>query len=160
MDNIVSYFSGEKLQCSIGIFLGLTGLVLSIYFIYLDKVLYRGIAFAFIPLSLLLIAICVGVVIRTPKDIKRVSSYYENDPNKIQTEELPRMEKVMKTFPIVKKVEIGFIIIGILLLLLFRKNDIIKGIGLGLILQGLMLYSFDHFAESRGKIYLEFLNSI
>lgn len=160
MDNILKYFSGEKLQCSIGILIGLAGLALSIYFINLNKEVYKGIAFAFIPLSLLLLAICVGVVIRTPKDIKRVSSYYETEPDKIQSEEIPRMQKVMKTFPVVKKVELGFIIVGILLMLLFWKNDLIRGIGLGLIIQGVILYGFDYFAESRAKIYFEFLNSI
>lgn len=160
MNNIVGYFSGEKLQCSIGILIGLTGLALSIYFIYLNKELYKGMAYAFIPLSLLLLVICVGVVVRTPKDIKRVSTYYESEPEKIQTEEIPRMEKVMKTFPIVKMVELGFVVSGILLLLIFWKNELIRGIGLGLIIQGVMLYGFDHFAQSRAKIYFEFLNSI
>lgn len=160
MDNIVKYFSGERLQCSIGLLIGLIGLALSIYFIYLDKSFFKGIAYAFIPLSILLLSICIGIVIRTPKDINRVSTYFESDPNKIHTEEIPRMEKVMKTFPIVKKVEIGLIIIGILLLIIFWKNDLPKGIGLGLIIQGIMLYGFDHFAESRAKIYFEFLNSI
>lgn len=160
MDDIIKYFSGEKLQCSIGIFIGVVGLALAIYFIYLDKVFLKGIAYAFIPLSLLLLGICVGIVIRTPDDIKRVSSYFASEQDKIQTKEIPRMEKVMKTFPIIKKVEIGFFIAGVLLLLVFGKNDLVKGIGVGLIIQGVILYGFDHFAESRGKIYFEFLNSL
>lgn len=160
MDNILKYFSGERLQCSIGIFLGLLSLALSIYFIYLNKAFFKGIAYAFIPLSLMLLVICVGVVIRTPKDLKRVSSYYESAPEKIQTEEIPRMEKVMRTFPVVKKVEIGLFIVGVLLLVVFWKNDLAKGIGFGLIIQSVMLYSFDHFAESRGEIYFNFLKSI
>ena len=160
MDNILKYFAGEKLQCTIGILLGLTGIVLSVYFIYLDKPIFKGIAFAFTPLSILLLSICIGVVIRTPKDIQRVSSNYESEPTKMQTEELPRMGKVMKTFPIIKMIEIGFIIVGILLLIFFRNNGIIKGVGIGLIIQGIMLYGFDHFAQSRGEIYFEFLNSI
>jgi hypothetical protein len=160
MDNILKYFAGEKFQCSIGILLGLTGILLSIYFIYLSKPVFKGIAFAFIPLSLLLLAICIGIVIRTPKDIQRVTSYYESEPTKMQTDELPRMEKVMKIFPIAKMVEIGFIIVGIFLLLFFWNNDIIKSVGIGLILQGIMLYGFDHFAQSRGKLYFEFLNSL
>ncbi len=160
MDKIVTYFAGEKLQCTIGILPGLTGFALSIYFIFLNKPILKGISFAFLPLSILLLAICVGIVIRTPQDLKRVSSYYENEPNKMQTEELPRMEKVMKTFPIIKMAEIGFIIVGIILALFFWKYDLIKGIGIGLIIQGFMLYAFDHFAESRGKIYWEFLNTL
>lgn len=160
MNNILKYFAGEKFQCSIGILLGLTGILLSIYFIYLSKPVFKGIAFAFIPLSLLLLAICIGIVIRTPKDIQRVTSYYKSEPTKIQTDELPRMEKVMKIFPVAKMVEIGFIIVGIFLLLFFGNNDIIKGVSIGLILQGIMLYGFDHFAQSRGKLYFEFLNSL
>jgi hypothetical protein len=160
MDNILKYFAGEKLQCSIGILLGLSGILLSVYFIYLSKPVFKGIAFAFIPLSLLLLSICIGIVLRTPKDIERVSLYYESEPIKMQTEELPRMEKVMKNFPVIKMVEIGFIIVGVFLLLFFWKNGLIKGIGIGLIIQGIMLYGFDHFAQSRGKIYFEFLNSL
>lgn len=160
MDDIVKYFSGEKLQCSIGIFLGFLGLSLSIYFMYLNKDFLKGMAFAFIPLSLFLLAICIGIVMRTPKDIKRVGTYYQSEQDKIQTAEIPRMEKVMKNFPMIKRVEIGLISVGILLLIAFLNNDLIKGIGTGIIIQGIVLFGFDHFAESRGKIYFEFLNSI
>ena len=160
MDNILKYFAGEKLQCSIGILLGLSSLLLSVYFIYLSKPVFKGVAFAFIPLSLFLLGICIGIVIRTPKDIQRVSSYYESEPTKMNTEELPRMQKVMKIFPVAKMVEIGFIVVGIILLLFFGNNGIIKGVGIGLIIQGIMLYGFDHFAQARGKIYFEFLNSL
>lgn len=160
MDNIIRYFSGEKLQCSIGILLGLLGIALSLYFIYSNKVVLKGMAFAFVPLSTLLLAICIGIVIRTPKDIRRVSNYYENEPSKMRTDELPRMEKVMRTFPIVKIIEMGFIISGVLLVSFFRANDLPMGVGIGLVIQGIMLYVFDHFAQARGKIYLEFLNSL
>ncbi|QQS30395.1 MAG: hypothetical protein IPM47_05450 [Sphingobacteriales bacterium] len=160
MDSIIKYFEGEKLQCAIGILLGLTSIMLSIYFIYINKPVLKGIGYVFIPLSLLLLAVCIGVFMRTPKDIKRVSSYYESDPIKMQTEELPRMEKVMKTFPVIQMVEIVFIFVAAFLLVVFWKNNIIKGVGIGLIIQGIILYGFDHFAQSRGKIYLEFLNSL
>lgn len=160
MDNIVRYFSGEKLQCSIGVLLGLLSLALSVYFITSNDIVFKGIAFTFIPLSTLLIAICIGIVIRTPKDLKRVSTYYENEPMKLQTDELARMEKVMKTFPVIKMVETGFVIVGVILYLLLEKNNLLKGVGMGLIIQGILLYGFDHFAEARGKIYFKFLNSI
>lgn len=34
------------------------------------------------------------------------------------------------------------------------------GIVLGGIVQGVLLYGFDHFAQARGKIYYEFLNAL
>ncbi len=160
MDSILKYFAGEKLQCSIGILVGLLGLGLAIYFIYLNKPMLKGVAYVFIPLSLLLLAICIGIVLRTPKDITRVTTFYETEPAKMLTDELPRMEKVMQNFPVIKAVELGFILIGLCLWLFFARNALFKGIGLGLVLQGVMLFGFDYFAHARGKVYFEYLKTM
>jgi hypothetical protein len=160
MNNIEKYFAGEKLQCTIGIILSLINIALAIYFFTSHKPLLRGLSFTFIPLSVLLLAICIGVVIRTPKDIKRTMAFYKTEPLKMQTDELPRMEKVMRNFTVIKKIEICFFIVGLLMTTFFWKNDLIKGIAIGLIIQGLLLFLFDYSAEARGKAYFEFLNSL
>lgn len=160
MDNISNYFSGEKTQCTAGILLALLSILLAAYFIYTNNILLKGIAVAFILPSLLLLAICVGIVWRTPNDILRVSSYYKSEPSKLQTEELPRMQKVMKTFPIIKTIEVCIFVAGVLLVLFFGKNNLLAGIGIGLAIQGAALYTFDHFAEARGKVYTYYLSSL
>lgn len=160
MNNIEKYFEGEKLQCIIGIIISLIFLSTSIYFLFVQKPVFKGMAYTFIPLSGLLLAICTGVVIRTPTDIERVTTAYHAGSQKIQTDELPRMERVMKNFAVVKKVEICFFIAGVLLALFFWKNNLIKGIAIGLMVQGVILYLFDHNAAIRGKIYTEFLQSL
>lgn len=160
MESILKYFWGEKMQCGIGVVLGLLTIAVSVYILSLQKPFFKGMAYTFIPLSLFLLAICIGIVIRTPKDIKRVSSFYSNEPSRMKSEELPRMDKVMKTFPVIKKAELGFIIMGLVLFIAFGKNEWMKGIGLGLIIQGVLLYGFDHIAEARGNVYFEFLKSL
>ncbi|TND01807.1 MAG: hypothetical protein FD123_4183 [Bacteroidetes bacterium] len=160
MNNIEKYFAGEKLQCTIGIILSFISIALSVYFLALHKPLLRGISFVFIPLSVLLLIICIGVVTRTPKDIERITGFYKTEPQKIQTDELPRMEKVMKNFTLIKRIELCFFTAGLLLTIFFGKNDLIKGIAIGLMIQGAILYLFDYSAEVRGKVYFEFLKSL
>lgn len=78
----------------------------------------------------------------------------------MHTEELSRMEKVIRSFKLIKKIEIAIFLLGLLLVILFWRQDLIKGIALGLILQGVIMYIFDDVAESRGEIYMDFLKSI
>lgn len=160
MNNIEKYFEGEKLQCIVGMIISLIFLSTSIYFLFLQKPVFKGMAYAFIPLSGLLLAICVGIVVRTPTDIERVTTLYQTEPQKMQTDELPRMEKVMKNFAVIKRVEICFFMAGLLLAAFFWKNDLIKGIAIGLMIQSVVLYLFDYSAAIRGKIYFEFLQSL
>lgn len=158
MNNINSYFNGERIQCIIGLILSLIFIAVSVYFLAQGKAFLKGFAYAAIPLSSLLIIICTAVIVRTPKDIKRVIAM-ELSTEQVQQEEIPRMEKVMKSFALIKKVEIGFIVLGIVLMLAFKNNELVRGIALALILEGITLYLFDHIAEARGKIYMEFLMS-
>lgn len=160
MNSIEKYFNGERLQSTAGIVIAVVCIAISIYFLFLQKNLPRGVSYSFLPLSVLLLVICVGIVIRTPKDIERVTTFYKTEPSKLQTDELPRMQRVMRNFTVIKKVEICFFIAGLLLAAFFWKNDLVKGIALGLMIQGVILYLFDHFAEARGKVYFEFLESL
>lgn len=106
MNNIAAYFNGEKFQCMLGLGISLVSIVLSVFFLLSNKVILKGMAYAFLPIALLLLIICVGVIARTSKDIDRVGNFYKSNIEKIQTEELPRMLKVMRSFTVIKKVEL------------------------------------------------------
>jgi hypothetical protein len=158
MEQIQSYFSGERLQCSIGIAISLISIALATYFWNSGTPLFKGIAYPFFPISILLLIICVGVVWRTPKDVARVSQYAVSEPAKLKTEELKRMEQVMQNFKTIKRVEVVLFGVG-LLLLFFGGNPLLKGIGLGLLVQASVMFLFDTFAEKRGQVYWEYLNA-
>ena len=163
MTPVNDYFSGEKTQCLIGIVLGLISIAVAIYsLIQLQTELYKGIAYPFLIISVLLIIICAGVVWRTPRDIARVNQFVQQEPEKIHTEEIPRMKAVMKNFKIIKIVEACLFVIalGIILYASSKNKDLLKGIGLGLAIQSAIMYGFDYFAHARGKIYWEFLQSL
>jgi hypothetical protein len=81
-------------------------------------------------------------------------------PQKIQAEEIPNMEKVMKSFNIIKKVELVIFILGLVLSVVFWQNELMRGVAVGLVIMGISLYVFDHIAESRGETYVQFLKSL
>ena len=160
MDNVIAYFNGEKLQCSVGAIVSIIVIAISIVFLFQQKPFLKGLSYAAIPLSVLLLSVCIGVVFRTAKDIERVSIFRKETPERIQTDEIPRMEKVMKSFNIIKKVEIVVFIMGLVLAVLFWRNELVRGVAIGLVIMGASLYVFDHIAEYRGEKYIQFLKSL
>lgn len=160
MNQIEQYFNGEKFQCSTGIIISLLFIALSIFLFRMNIALYKGMAYTFFTLSTFLIIICIGVVVRSPKDIRRVNQYLKSEKEKIEIVEIPRMEKVINNFKVIKIIEIVLVLFGLIFLLVFSKTDFFKGIAIALILQGLVLFAFDFFAEKRAKPYYQYLKTL
>ncbi len=161
MTPIQEYFDGEKTQCTLGLILALLFIGLAIFFLVQVKTdYYRGMAYPFLAIPVLLFVICVTIILRAPEDMIRVTKYAIEQPTKIRTEEIPRMEKVIRNFKLIKIVEIAFILAGIGMFFLATKYPMIKGAGMGLTIQSTMLLIFDLVAEKRGSVYIEYLRSI
>ena len=157
MQPITRYFHGESLQCQVGIGVALVCLLIAAAFLWTGKPFHKGMAYPFILIPLILMMICITVVLRTPGDIRRVTGFYQSAPEKLKSEELPRMEKVMASFKALKRVEIVLGIAGILLAILLRHKEVWSGVGLGLFFQAVIMLRFDIIAETRGKTYIDFL---
>jgi hypothetical protein len=110
--------------------------------------------------SILEIIVGISLIYRSPKDIIRVENYIKNEQFKIKTDEIPRMEKVMKNFVFYRYLEIALILIGVILYFASTDSDFWGGLGFGLFIQASIVLTLDYFAERRGFIYLEYLNSI
>lgn len=160
MNQIEQYFNGEKFQCSVGIIISIFLIALSFFLFKMNTAVYKGMACTFVTLSTFLIIICIGVVVRSPKDIIRVNQYLKAEREKIETVEIPRMEKVINNFKVIKIVESILVLFGLVFLLIFSKNDLFKGIAIAIILQGLVLFTFDFFAEKRAKPYYLYLKTL
>jgi hypothetical protein len=77
------------------------------------------------PLTIIaVIQIVVGgaVYLKSPKDIVRVGEMVQTGKTKIQTEEIPRMETVVKNFALYKWVEIALILVGIIIFFVFNQH--------------------------------------
>lgn len=161
MSPVVNYFTGEKAESYIFLVLGIVGIVIGCYLFWVRcSSFWKGFAIPLILVALLEIIVGTTLIYRSPKDIKRVESYVKNEQSKILTDEIPRMEKVMRNFVMFRYTEIALMMMGILIYLAFAKFDFWKGLGLGLFIQASIVLALDYFAESRGSIYLDYLNSV
>ncbi|MCK9409894.1 MAG: hypothetical protein M0R68_12260 [Bacteroidetes bacterium] len=161
MNEVEIYFNAEKNESLLFILVGFIACSISLYyFLKLRLPFYSGIGYAFTTIALIQVTVGISVYVRSPKDIVRVKNVLQNNTNGLQTEEIPRMNRVMKNFVLYRWIEIAFIFIGILLIFAMKEASVWSGVGLGLMVQSGFMLLLDHFAESRGKIYLEYLEQI
>ncbi len=161
MEAIKNYFNAEKAESLLFIGFGIFTLVLSIYFFFFIKDgFWKGLAIPLIFFSLVQIVIGTTIFTRSPKDDLKVENILKYEPQKIQLEEIPRMEKVMKNFVYYRYFEIGMMVLGLVLMFSLSNYGFWKGFGLGLFIQCAVLLSLDFFAEKRGHFYIEHLKTI
>jgi hypothetical protein len=161
MNPVIKYFHGERVESFLFLVVGLAGLAVSCYSLFLKASSYwKGFAIPFLLVSILEIIVGISLIYRSPKDIIRVENYIKNEQFKIKTDEIPRMEKVMKNFVSYRYLEIALILIGAILYFASTDSDFWRGLGFGLFIQASIVLTLDYFAERRGFIYLEYLNSI
>lgn len=104
-----------------------------------------------------LIQVLVGTTVyfRSPSDSKRVTTWVESEVPRIQSDEIPRMRKVMKSFVAYRYVEMALIVAGLILILANQDANFWKGVGAGLFAQSTLMLLADFFAERRGAHYLK-----
>ena len=161
MNPVEKYFIGEKAESYIFILIGFIAFALAFYFFFaLKSSFWKGVAIPFIIVALLEFVVGYTIVTRSPKDIARVETFIQKEPQNIKKLEIPRIEKVMNNFIVFRYVEIGLIVFGIALMYSSMNDTFWRGIGLGLFMQASIVLCLDFFAERRGHIYLEYLNQL
>ncbi|WP_375558770.1 hypothetical protein ACE193_13590 [Bernardetia sp. OM2101] len=159
---VQDYFTAERFESLFFIGVGVIAMAISVYFIFvMKKPFFYGMAISLIFVALIQLVVGTTVFLRSPKDIIKVENILKNEPSSIKTEEIPRMKTVMKNFVTYRYVEIGLAILGIILYFAFSTQtftmSLLKGLGLGLAIQAILMLSLDFFAEKRGHEYLDTL---
>ena len=155
--DIEKYFIAEKQESLVFLVIGIIAVVLALIFYFAVKPpVYKGAA---LPLLILgLVQAVAGYAVFVRSDDQRVSQVYAYDmnPDQLKTIELTRMRKVKTNFLIYRWVEIGFIIAGLVIIIIFR-NDIETyywlGFGITLTLMAAELFTADWIAEKRAVSY-------
>jgi len=161
MSTVKDYFNAEKFESLFFIAVGVLAIGISVYHWFVVKESYsKGMAVSLSLVACIQLTVGFTVYLRSPKDIIRVENILKNDPTKIQTEEIPRMEMVMKNFIAYRYIEIALIIVGLTLFFLLPNHAFWKGLGLGLLIQAALMLLLDFFAESRGSEYLTYLKNL
>ena len=164
---IYRYFSGEKQESLLFLIVGIVAILLAIVFWFFVKTnpsFFKGAAIPLLAIGIIQAVVGYTVYARTDKQQKNIAYNMGIEPvSYIKQTEMPRMKTVMKSFIIYRRVEIAFIIAGLVLIFLFR-TDTSKtfwyGFGIALAIQALLMLSADYFAEKRGGVYTKELQKL
>lgn len=161
------YFMAEKQESLLFVIIGSVAIILSIVFFFFIKSnpsFYKGAAIPLMAIGLLLGV--VGYTVYARSEEQRKSVAYDmglNPAAYINSQELPRMKKVMKNFAIYRYAEIILALAGVALFFYFRnQNDkqFLTGLGLTLAIMAITALAADYFAEKRGAVYTKELENI
>jgi uncharacterized integral membrane protein len=109
MHQIEKHFNDEKNESLLFILVAFVAVGFAIY--YLTKIklpFYTGMSYPFIVVAFLQIVVGTSVYFRSPKDIARVHEKVLTDKSKIKTEEIPRMQVVMKKFDLYRGLKLPY----------------------------------------------------
>ena len=161
MTPITIYFSAEHAESIVFIATGLIALAFAVWAMRVKRSpIWCGAAW---PLALIAaIQLVVGGIIfqRSPQDLARVQQTVAHDTARIASEEIPRMQQVMKGFQTYRWVEVALLAAGLLLLFAAAVGSFWRGVGAGLAAQSGLMLLLDFFAEQRGQVYLDWLRTL
>ena len=149
------YFAGEFAESYAWAGLGLAGLAASIPLFVQDGSVGRPASVPIFCFSLVQLALGIGLYVRTPGQVERLSKQLAADPEAYAAAERKRMAGVNRGFQIYRPVELGILAIGLGLVAGggVGRSDTVIGVGLGLILESLLFLALDHYADERGAHY-------
>ena len=158
--SVFQYFKTEKKESFYYIVLGLLSVVFTIYFLSKGHRFYNGISYVLISVGLIELVVGVTIYLRSDKDMAREDHFIHTDIYLIKDVEIPRMQLQLKNLNIYLIADKIFIIVGLILLFSSAPFSLVKGIGIGMTIQSMMLLFLDYRATQRSKTYFNFLNSL
>jgi uncharacterized membrane protein YhaH (DUF805 family) len=161
--DIEKYFNAEKAESWVFLGIGAAGIIAAIvFFFFLKANFYKGAAIPLVAIGLILSV--VGITVYRSSDRQRTANVYAYgmNPSGLKEKEIPRMQTVMKNFIILRWIEIFLFAAGAGLYIYFIRDirhDFWRGFGLALAIMAILALAADYFAEKRGHLYLEGLQS-
>ncbi len=159
MNPITTYFNAERTESLLFVVIGVAAIVFALWG-WRRPPFWRGAAWPLLAVALLQLAVGSTVWLRSPQDIQRVQQIVATDPARIHSEEIPRMQTVMKSFAIYRWIETGLLLLGLLCALTAARGGAWQGVGAGLAVQAGLMLALDFFAERRGQAYLAWLSGL
>jgi hypothetical protein len=159
VQKISIYFSGEK---QAGLFisgLGLLAFIVS-FFLYKSDSSYKGMIYPLALVGLIQAGVGIAIAVKSEEQGKNLIRQYKLSMQEYKKEERFRMEKVMKSFKVIKLVELFLIIAGVVVSFIFIDNSFYYSIAIGTIAQASATLVFDLIAEQRAWVYIEFVRSL
>ena len=158
MDTISNYFNAERAESLLFIAVGAIALAASAWCVLaVRKPFFTGMAITLSVVAVLQLVVGVTVYLRTPSDAARAQQMVHAAPARLKTEEVPRMQVVMRNFKRYLAVEVVLLIASLAALALATQAATWRGAATGLAVQAVFTIVLDLAATRRGAAYLEWL---
>ena len=159
INNLSSYFVGEKQESMIFIAVSLLAIGLSVW-LWMNGHRLKSMAYPLVVVGLMQMVVGGTVYFRTDAQVSTLSAQLQLNPAALKAEETTRMQTVMNNFSIYKAIEMLLLIVGVGMIAFLQRHDMAAGIGVGLVLQAAFTLALDIFAEARGADYLSAVQGI
>ena len=158
METISTYFNAERAESVVFIVAALLALAASVWcLLVLKQSFYFGMAISLATIAALQLIVGVTIYQRSPLDTARVQQMIQLEPDRLQTQEVPRMRVVMHNFKIYLGVELTLLILSLFAMTLVTPGSLAQGLALGMALQAAFTAVLDLIATLRGGAYLSWL---
>ena len=155
METISTYFNAERAESVVFIVAALLALAASVWcLLVLKQSFYFGMAISLATIAALQLIVGVTIYQRSPQDTARVQQMIQLEPDRLQTQEVPRMRVVMRNFKIYLGVELTLLILSLFAMTLVTPGSLAQGLALGMALQAAFTAVLDLIATLRGGAYL------
>ena len=160
MDTISAYFDAERTESIVFIVVGALAMVAAAICVFsLRKPLFTGMALTLTVVAALQLIVGLTIYQRSPHDTMHVHEMLKSTPQRIQSEEVPRMQVVMRNFRIYLAVEVALLLISLAALVVASENPFLRGAAIGMAIQAALTAVLDLIATERGAAYLSWLLS-
>lgn len=156
---LTAYFTAEKHGAVLLIVMGIAS-ILACCALWQTKSAFSGMIWPLLLFAAIELVIGGVVAWRTPAQVESLQAGIAQAKAPTVTAELTRMARVNENFRMVKMFEAAIIGAGILMACLLPAASTGHSIGLGMVLQGAVLFVFDAFAHHRAQAYVGWLQSI
>lgn len=158
METISTYFNAERAESVVFIVAALLALAASVWcLLVLKQSFYLGMAISLATIAALQLIVGVTIYQRSPQDTARVQQMIQLEPDRLQSQEVPRMRVVMRNFKIYLGVELTLLILSLFAMTLVTPGSLAQGLALGMALQAAFTAVLDLIATLRGGAYLSWL---
>lgn len=156
---IEAFFLAEK---NTGLFILIVAAIAIIAGLYLllgvKTPFAKGIAIALMGLAIIQAFPAWTVYNRSDEQRKQIVYALDMNPDQIAQQEIPRMQKVLMDFNAYQVIQVVLLVIGLVLFIMYRQAEasrLMAGIGLGIMIQALILLPTDFISKKRNAQYLK-----
>lgn len=153
MQPLLAYFAAEKRGAMVLLAGGVIGVGVAAAMMMVPNA-FAGAGIPLVALGLLAVGIGSGVWARTDHQVTWLADQLQRSAVAAAAIEVPRMERVRRSFRIAFAFEVLVIAAGVGLSAAFRSNPLLFSAGLGCIVAGMLLLVFDLVADRRAARYL------